>query len=152
MNKRARELILYGYFPTKLIARHLFCQAKQYCVQRNLRPHLGKTKHKVPLIFTVLLHHSLAALILTSLHINSIPLCKPSTETDIHIVNSKGKIILKSKVNWSWALVAHTWNVVCLGERASVWLQDLKKPITKKDWWIGSRCRPWVQTLVPQIK
>jgi hypothetical protein len=25
-----------------------------------------------------------------------------------------------------------------------------KKPITKKGWWNGSRCRPWVQTLIPQ--
>jgi hypothetical protein len=28
----------------------------------------------------------------------------------------------------------------------------LKKPITKKCWWSGSRCRPWVQTPVPQKK
>jgi hypothetical protein len=30
-------------------------------------------------------------------------------------------------------------------------LQDLilKKPITKKGWWSGSRCRPLVQALVP---
>jgi hypothetical protein len=25
-----------------------------------------------------------------------------------------------------------------------------KKPITKKGWWSGSRCRPWVQIPVPQ--
>jgi hypothetical protein len=25
----------------------------------------------------------------------------------------------------------------------------LKKTITKKGWWSGSRCRPWVQTPVP---
>jgi hypothetical protein len=24
----------------------------------------------------------------------------------------------------------------------------LKKPVTKKAWWSGSRCRPWVQTQV----
>jgi hypothetical protein len=28
----------------------------------------------------------------------------------------------------------------------------LKKPITKKDWWSGSRCRPWVHTPVLQKK
>jgi hypothetical protein len=27
-----------------------------------------------------------------------------------------------------------------------------KKPITKKGWWSDSRCRPWVQTPVPQKK
>jgi hypothetical protein len=27
-----------------------------------------------------------------------------------------------------------------------------KKPITKKGWWSGLRCRPWVQTTVPQKK
>jgi hypothetical protein len=27
-----------------------------------------------------------------------------------------------------------------------------KKPITKKSWWSGSRCRLWVQTAVPQKK
>jgi hypothetical protein len=33
-------------------------------------------------------------------------------------------------------------------------LQDpiLKKPITKKDWWKDSKCRPLVQTLVRQNK
>jgi hypothetical protein len=28
----------------------------------------------------------------------------------------------------------------------------LKKPITKKGWQSGSRCRPWVQTPVPKKK
>jgi hypothetical protein len=27
-----------------------------------------------------------------------------------------------------------------------------KKKITKKSWWSGSWCRPWVQTPVPQKK
>jgi hypothetical protein len=27
-----------------------------------------------------------------------------------------------------------------------------KKPTIKKGWWSGSRCRPWVQTPVPQKK
>jgi hypothetical protein len=27
-----------------------------------------------------------------------------------------------------------------------------KNPSQKKDWWSGSRCRPWVQTLVPLKK
>jgi hypothetical protein len=26
----------------------------------------------------------------------------------------------------------------------------LKKPFTKKGWWSGSRCRPWIQATVPQ--
>jgi hypothetical protein len=40
----------------------------------------------------------------------------------------------------------------------AVWNQDSretlswKKPITKKGWWSGSRCRPWVQTAVLQKK
>jgi hypothetical protein len=28
----------------------------------------------------------------------------------------------------------------------------LKIPNTKKGWWSGSRCRPWVQALVPKKK
>jgi hypothetical protein len=32
----------------------------------------------------------------------------------------------------------------------SLWDPISKNPITKKGWWSGSRCRPWVQTPVPQ--
>jgi hypothetical protein len=30
------------------------------------------------------------------------------------------------------------------------WDPILKKPFTKKGWWSGSRCRPWVQAPVLQ--
>jgi hypothetical protein len=61
----------------------------------------------------------------------------------------------------SWALVAHICNPSYSGGRDQedhgskpAWAhspQDpiLKEPITKKGWWSGSRCRPWVQTPVP---
>jgi hypothetical protein len=62
------------------------------------------------------------------------------------------------------ACVAHTWNPNYSGGRDQEdhglksaqpnRLQDpiLKKPITIKDWWSDSRCRPWVQTPAPQKK
>jgi hypothetical protein len=34
----------------------------------------------------------------------------------------------------------------------SSWDSISKKPFTKKGWWSGSRCKPWVQTPVPQKK
>jgi hypothetical protein len=60
------------------------------------------------------------------------------------------------------ALVAHTCNPSYSGGRDEedhgskpAWANSsrdhiLKKPITKKGWWSGSWCRPWVQTPVPQ--
>jgi hypothetical protein len=43
--------------------------------------------------------------------------------------------------------------MVCRRPRQIVlWNPIMKKPITKKDWWSGSRCSSWVQTLVPKKK
>jgi hypothetical protein len=47
-----------------------------------------------------------------------------------------------------WTPVAHARNPSYSGGRD----QDLKKTITKKDWWSDSRCRPWVQTPVAPKK
>jgi hypothetical protein len=65
------------------------------------------------------------------------------------------KIIMESQEP-----MAHTW-ILATQEaetrRIKVWNQlrqtgretlSWKKPITKKGWWSGSRCRPWVQTPV----
>jgi hypothetical protein len=61
-------------------------------------------------------------------------------------------------------LVARTYNPSYSGGRNqedhdlkpaqanSFWDPISKKPITKKGWWSGSRCRPWVQTSVPPKK
>jgi hypothetical protein len=62
------------------------------------------------------------------------------------------------------APVAHAWNPSYSGGRdqqnhcskpaQANSSQDpiSKEPIVRKGWWSSSRCRPWVQTLVPQKK
>jgi hypothetical protein len=66
--------------------------------------------------------------------------------------------------NPGWVLVAHTCNPSYSGGRNQEhpgWSQprqivhetlSWKNPITKKGWWRGLRCRPWVQTLVLREK
>jgi hypothetical protein len=62
-----------------------------------------------------------------------------------------------------WVLVTHAYNPSCSGgkdqedhgsksQSGHNSSQDpiLKKFFTKKGWWSGSRCRPWVQTPVPK--
>jgi hypothetical protein len=53
----------------------------------------------------------------------------------------------------------HLWltPVILAGEYLPAWANIstrpyLKKPFTKKDWWSGSRCRPWIQAPVQQKK
>jgi hypothetical protein len=65
---------------------------------------------------------------------------------------------------WSWEPVAHPYNPSYSGGRDwedhnskpalanGSWNPILKKPFTKKSWWSGSRCRPWVKASVPQKK
>jgi hypothetical protein len=62
---------------------------------------------------------------------------------------------------WSWVMVAHICNPRYLGSEDSSSKRVpgnssrdpiSKKPLTKKGWWSGSRCRPWVQTPVPKEK
>jgi hypothetical protein len=47
---------------------------------------------------------------------------------------------------------AEIWRIVVWSQPWANSLQDpiLRKPITKKGWLCGSRCRPWVQIPVPQ--
>jgi hypothetical protein len=64
----------------------------------------------------------------------------------------------------SWVQVAHSCNPSYSGGRDqqdhgwkpawanSSWDLISKRPFTKKGWWSGARCRPWVQTSVLQKK
>jgi hypothetical protein len=68
----------------------------------------------------------------------------------------------KKKKRYHQAPVAHAYNPSYSGGRDqedcslkpvqanSSWDPILKKSITKKGWWSGSRCRPWVQAPVQQ--
>jgi hypothetical protein len=68
------------------------------------------------------------------------------------------------KILCCWALVAHACNPSYSGGRDQedcslkpAWTKFEnpyleKKASQKNGWWSGSRCRPWVQTLVPQKK
>jgi hypothetical protein len=67
-------------------------------------------------------------------------------------------------MDWTRVLVAHACNCSCSGGRDqedcslkpaganSSGEPNLKKPITKKGWWSGSRCRPWIQRPIPKKK
>jgi hypothetical protein len=85
------------------------------------------------------------------------------THTQINLTVGKETFQIK-KAKSNWGLEGHACNPRYLGgkiRRIMVQSQpgqidgetlSQKQPITKKGWWSGSKCRPWVQTPVLQKK